>query len=210
MTNSPVWIYAIGFMAQLLFSLRMIVQWWQSEHAGKPISSLIFWQLSVVGSVVFLIYGILRHDFVIVLGQAMVYYIYIRNLHLKEGWSPIPLTFRVFVIIAPILALAYLISDAPGNIMDLFSNNEIPTILQIWGTIGQLVFTFRFYVQWVDSESQNESILTKRFWIVSVVGSAMMLSYAIFRFDPVLFIGQLTGLVVYIRNLILESSQKRI
>ena len=208
MTTSPIWIYAIGFVAQLLFTSRMIVQWIQSENADKPISPLVFWQLSIIGSILFLAYGILRHDFVIVLGQALVYYIYIRNLHFKNGWKPIPLLFKYLMIIAPIITIGYLLSDAPGNISDLFTNSEIPTALQIWGIIGQLIFTFRFYVQWINSESKNESVLSKSFWTVSLVGSVMMIIYAVFRWDPILFLGQLSGLVVYVRNLILGKKAK--
>jgi lipid-A-disaccharide synthase-like uncharacterized protein len=208
MTTSPIWIYTIGFIGQLLFTSRMIVQWIQSEKAGKPISPLIFWQLSLFGSILFFAYGILRQDFVIVLGQALVYYIYVRNLHFKNGWSPIPILFKIIVVLAPLLTLGYLLSDAPGNISDLFSNSEIPTPLQIWGIAGQLIFTFRFYVQWVDSETKNESVLSKQFWTVSLVGSIMMITYAIFRYDPVLFLGQISGLIVYVRNLVLGKTAK--
>ena len=208
MTTSPIWMYAIGFVAQLLFTSRMIVQWIQSENAGKPVSPLIFWQLSIIGSILFLAYGILRHDFVIVLGQVLVYYIYIRNLHFKNGWKQIPLIFKYLVIIAPIITIGYLLSDIPGNISDLLTNSEIPTPLQIWGIIGQLIFTFRFYVQWINSEKKNKSVLSKSFWTVSLVGSAMLIIYAVFRYDPVLFLGQLTGLVVYVRNLILGKTAK--
>ena len=208
MTTSPIWIYAIGFMAQLLFTSRMIVQWIQSENAGKPISPLIFWQLSIIGSILFLAYGILRHDFVIVLGQVLVYYIYIRNLHFKNGWKSIPLLFRALVMIAPILTIGYLLSDAPGNIYDLLTNSEITTPLQIWGIIGQLIFTFRFYVQWINSERKNKSVLSESFWAASLVGSVMMIIYAAFRYDPVLFLGQLSGLVVYVRNLTLGKTTK--
>ena len=208
MTTSPLWIYAIGFMAQVLFTLRMIVQWLQSEKAGKPTSPLIFWQLSLFGSILFLAYGILRHDFVIVLGQALVYYIYVRNLHFKDGWSPIPILFKIIVVLAPLLTLGYLFSDAHGNLSDLFANREIPTPLQIWGIVGQLIFTFRFYVQWYDSEKKNESVLSKQFWAVSLAGSLMMIVYAVFRYDPVLFLGQLSGLIVYVRNLNLGKTAK--
>ena len=208
MTTSPLWIYAIGFTAQVLFTSRMVVQWIQSERAGKPISPLIFWQLSLLGSILFLAYGILRHDFAIVLGQALVYYIYVRNLHFKDGWSPIPILFKIIVALAPLLTIGYLLSDAPGNLSDLFTNKEIPTPLQIWGIVGQLIFTFRFYVQWVDSETKNESVLSKNFWTVSLVGCLMMIVYAVFRYDPVLFLGQLSGLIVYIRNLILGKTAK--
>jgi lipid-A-disaccharide synthase-like uncharacterized protein len=205
MITSPIWILAIGFSAQLFFASRMVLQWIGSERAGKSLSTVIFWQLSILGSILFLIYGILRHDFVIVFGQVLVYFIYIRNLHLKGRWKSIPLVFRIFVIVAPVLTLAYLFSDNHGNIVDLFTNSEITTALQIWGTIGQLIFTFRFYLQWIDSESANESVMTYRFWLLSMVGSVMILIYALFRFDLVLLVGQITGLVVYLRNLMLTK-----
>lgn len=209
MSTSSLWVFSIGFVAQLLFAARMIVQWVHSEKAGKPLSPVIFWQLSILGSLIFLLYGILRHDFVIVLGQVLVYFIYVRNLHLKDRWRPIPFIFRLFVIVVPIVALCYLLSDVHGNLGSLIYNEEISLPLQIWGSVGQVIFTLRFYMQWIDSESKNESVMTKRFWIVSFAGSFMILVYAVFRFDPVLFVGQLVGLLVYLRNLMLGRAPKK-
>lgn len=209
MSLSSLWIYAIGFLAQLLFAARMIVQWVKSEKAGKSLSPVLFWQLSILGSLIFLLYGILRHDFAIVLGQILVYFIYIRNLHLQEQWRPIPLIFRFIVIIAPILTLGYLFSDMHGNFTSLLKNEDISLPLKIWGSAGQVIFTLRFYVQWIDSESKKESVLTQRFWLISGVGSFMILVYAILRFDPVLFLGQLSGLVIYLRNLMLVKMRKK-
>jgi lipid-A-disaccharide synthase-like uncharacterized protein len=203
MTVSSLWIFAVGFTAQLLFATRMIVQWVKSEKAGVPISPLIFWQLSILGSLLFLFYGLLRHDFAIVLGQILVYFIYIRNLHFKKQWRPIPLLFRIFVILAPVLTLFYILPDVHGNIASVLKNAEIPVPLQIWGSAGQIVFTLRFYIQWIDSETENESVLTRRFWIVSLVGSLMIITYAVMRYDPVLLLGQLSGLLMYLRNLML-------
>ncbi len=206
-TSSP-WTFVIGFTAQLLFAARMIVQWIRSEKAGKPISPIIFWQISVIGSLVFLVYGILRHDFAIVLGQILVYFIYIRNLYLQERWRTIPIIFRTFIFIAPILTLGYLLFGTSGNIFLLLINKEISTPLKMWGSAGQIIFTLRFYIQWIDSESKSESVLTRRFWLVSVVGSLMIITYAILRYDPVLLIGQFAGLVIYIRNIELGRSKK--
>jgi len=203
MNASPLWVFAIGFTAQLLFATRMIVQWVQSEKAGKSLSPVIFWQLSILGSLILLLYGILRHDFAIVLGQTLVYFIYIRNLHLKDRWLTIPLIFRIFVMIAPVITLGYLFSNMHGNLGSLLKNEEISLPLQIWGSLGQVIFTLRFYIQWFDSESKKESVLTRQFWIGSIAGSLMIITYAVFRYDPVLLLGQLVGLVVYLRNLIL-------
>lgn len=197
------WIFVIGFIAQIAFSGRMIVQWFKSEKAGKSLSPAIFWHLSLLGSVLFLIYGILRKDLAIIIGQCLVYYIYIRNLHLKQQWKSFPIILRWLILSAPFAALLYLFSTTSGDVSEALANKNIPAWLKIWGILGQIVFTLRFYIQWLDSESLKESVLTRRFWFISMTGSLMIISYAVFRYDPVLFLGQMAGLIVYVRNLMI-------
>ena len=77
---------------------------------------------------------------------------------------------------------------------------------QYWlylGFAGQLLFGLRFLVQWVASERKGESVIPIYFWYLSLVGSLILLAYAIFRHDPVFIMGQSTGLFVYTRNLML-------
>ena len=76
-------IYSIGFLAQILFSSRLIVQWLHSERQKRVITPTIFWTLSLFASFLLFIYGYLRDDFAIMLGQGLTYFIYIRNLQLK-------------------------------------------------------------------------------------------------------------------------------
>jgi lipid-A-disaccharide synthase-like uncharacterized protein len=71
------------------------------------------------------------------------------------------------------------------------------------GFAGQLLFGLRFVVQWVASERKGESIIPIYFWYLSLVGSMILLAYAIFRRDPVFILGQSTGFLVYTRNLML-------
>jgi lipid-A-disaccharide synthase-like uncharacterized protein len=203
MTGTSLWVFATGIVGQLLFTARIFVQWFQSEKAGKPLSPVLFWQLSVLGSIAFFAYGVLRRDFAIVLGQLIVYFIYIRNLHLKERWMTVAPVVRWVTYLVPVASLAYLFSSAPGNLLEIVGNQDVPLWLMIWGTLGQLVFTLRFVVQWIHSEARRESVLLRRFWIVSVAGSTMIMSYAALRRDPVLFLGQLGGSVAYVRNLVL-------
>jgi len=87
-------------------------------------------------------------------------------------------------------------------------NEDISLPLKIWGSVGQVIFILRFYVQWIDSESKKESVLTHRFWLFSGVGSFMIIVYAVLRYDPVLFLGQLSGLAIYLRNLMLGKIRK--
>jgi len=77
---------------------------------------------------------------------------------------------------------------------------------KIWiavGLIGQSAFFFRFVIQWIVSEKKKESTIPVAFWHLSIIGSTIVLAYAIHKKDPVFIIGQCVGFVVYIRNLFL-------
>jgi len=76
----------------------------------------------------------------------------------------------------------------------------------IWmglGFVGQAVFGGRFFVQWIASERAGHSVIPRLFWYMSIVGSAILLAYAINKRDPVFILGQSLGFAVYIRNLYL-------
>ncbi|MFJ4064542.1 lipid-A-disaccharide synthase N-terminal domain-containing protein [Pseudomonas sp. NPDC089996] len=75
------------------------------------------------------------------------------------------------------------------------------TLWLIVGFAGQAVFTGRFVLQWLYSEFKRRSVIPVGFWYLSMLGSALLLIYAIYREDPVFIIGQSFGLVVYLRNL---------
>jgi lipid-A-disaccharide synthase-like uncharacterized protein len=82
----------------------------------------------------------------------------------------------------------------------------------IWvaiGFLGQLLFTSRFLIQWIASERRRESHIPLAFWWLSLGGGLTLLSYAIWRQDPVFIVGQATGLVVYVRNLVLIGRKRR-
>ena len=71
------------------------------------------------------------------------------------------------------------------------------------GFIGQGIFSCRFLVQWVASEMRRESYFPVIFWWLSIAGGLTLLSYAIWRRDPVFIVGQAAGILVYSRNLML-------
>ena len=84
-----------------------------------------------------------------------------------------------------------------------------------WLVIGfsaQFLFSARFLVQWVASEKAKKSTIPIAFWFLSIAGGALLLSYAIWRKDPVFIVGQAGGLLIYARNLHLifkENRQKK-
>ena len=73
----------------------------------------------------------------------------------------------------------------------------------IVGFTGQFLFGARFIVQWVSSERKKASHVPVQFWYLSLIGGVITAIYAIHRRDPVFVIGQLSGLIVYVRNLML-------
>lgn len=196
-------IYSIGFLAQILFSGRLLVQWALSEKAKKVITPSLFWQMSLVASFLLFVYGYLRDDFAIMLGQALTYYIYIRNLQLQGEWKKAPKGIQYFILIFPFLLVIYAFNNNKIDIDNLFKNEVIPLWLLILGSVAQLIFTFRFIYQWIYSEKHKKSVLPFGFWLLSLIGSLLILSYAIIRRDPVLLIGHIFGSIVYVRNLIL-------
>jgi lipid-A-disaccharide synthase-like uncharacterized protein len=202
-------VFTVGFIAQILFSARLLVQWISSEKAGRVLSPLLFWQLSILASFLLVLYGVLRHDLAILLGQALTYGIYIRNLYYHGFWKKIPRLAQILIIAFPVLAICWLISGETYNLQKIIGNKDIPFALMLWGLTGQIVFTFRFVLQWFYSEKKKQSILPIEFWVFSILGSIMVLSYAIIRRDPVLFVGQLFGFVVYFRNTLLWWRQRQ-
>lgn len=83
---------------------------------------------------------------------------------------------------------------------------------EIWlsiGFAGQFLFGSRFLVQWVVSERQKRSVIPTAFWYLSLSGGVTLLSYAIYREDPVFIVGQAFGLMVYLRNIYFLSRERR-
>ena len=68
---------------------------------------------------------------------------------------------------------------------------------------GQAIFASRFIVQWIASEKKGESTIPILFWYLSVIGGISLLIYVVYRKDPVIITGQLFGVFIYVRNLIL-------
>jgi lipid-A-disaccharide synthase-like uncharacterized protein len=200
---TPSVIYGVGFLAQALFSARMLLQWLASEVAGRAVAPASFWWLSIGGAFIMIVYGVLRADIVIIAGQVLLYFIYYRNLTLKQAWPRHSGAYRVLALLLPVLLTAGLAATAGLNPKHIFQNDSIATPLLIWGGIGQVLFSLRFVYQWIISEKASRSTLPLGFWVISVIGCLMLLIYGAFRHDPVLLLGQSFSFIVYGRNIVL-------
>jgi lipid-A-disaccharide synthase-like uncharacterized protein len=76
-----------------------------------------------------------------------------------------------------------------------------PAVWYAVGFAGQLLFSSRFFVQWLVSERAKRVIIPPSFWFLSMGGGVALLAYAIHRQDPVFALGQAAGLIVYARNM---------
>lgn len=100
------------------------------------------------------------------------------------------------------------------SITDLFGWLGVDSMTEfLWVCLGfgaQLMFSARFLVQWIASERARSSIMPVAFWWLSICGGLTLLTYAIYRKDPVFIMGQSMGVFIYTRNLWLIYRTKKL
>ncbi len=89
-----------------------------------------------------------------------------------------------------------------------FNLSKIEIVFLFIGFFGQALFASRFIIQWIYSERKGISSIPIVFWYLSIFGGIGLLTYAIFRKDPVIILGQTFGIFIYLRNLILIYKKK--
>lgn len=92
------------------------------------------------------------------------------------------------------------------GLMNVETSGELIWVMV--GFLGQAMFSARFIIQWFVSEKAKESIVPIAFWYFSILGGMTLLTYAIWRRDPVIICGQAGGLMIYARNLWLIHSKR--
>ena len=76
------------------------------------------------------------------------------------------------------------------------------TLISVIGWIGVVIFSARFYVQWIYSEIHKKSVVPVAFWYLSSVGSLILFATAIAKGSPNGALSQCFNIVVYSRNLV--------
>ncbi|MCM1310193.1 MAG: lipid-A-disaccharide synthase N-terminal domain-containing protein [Bacteroides sp.] len=82
----PYALLVFGTFGQLLMTLRFIYQWWYSSRIGQSELPPLFWWISLAGAAISFIYGIFRHDIVLLLGQGFGLLVYARNIYLGKKY----------------------------------------------------------------------------------------------------------------------------
>jgi lipid-A-disaccharide synthase-like uncharacterized protein len=86
------WLF-FGFIGQVMFTMRFIVQWIASERKKESVIPVSFWYLSLAGGLIVLFYAIHRMDPVFILAYLPGNFIYLRNLYFiyrRKKISPCP------------------------------------------------------------------------------------------------------------------------
>src|SRR4029079_19371953 len=78
----PKALLALGFLGQGMFTCRFLVQWIVSERRKASVIPVMFLGFSLAGGALLLLFAVLRHALVCVVGQAAGLVVYLRNLML--------------------------------------------------------------------------------------------------------------------------------
>ncbi len=205
-TAPPDWEYAtfaaIGIAGQVLFTLRMFTQWIASERAKESVTPRSFWWMSIVGTLLLLVYAWHVRDLVFLIAPTLNLFLYMRNLalsrpgtHRRVGHWLVPLA---TVMLASSLLAAYLTAEQK-NIVAI---EESPAWL-IVGLAGTALWTLRFPVQWIVAERLGRSTLPPVFWWMSLAGAALLTAYAAYKPDVVFVLAYALAPVPIVRNLML-------
>src|SRR5437899_13029286 len=77
------WWVVLGYVAQIMFTMRFLWQWIASERAGKMVMPIAFWFFSIGGGVLLLAYALYIRDPVFILGEAFGVFVHGRNLYFE-------------------------------------------------------------------------------------------------------------------------------
>jgi len=74
------WWDVVGFVGQVVFFGRFVIQWLASEKKKRTVIPVSFWYISLIGAFITLLYSIHLGKLVFILAFSLSSIIYIRNL----------------------------------------------------------------------------------------------------------------------------------
>ena len=192
---------AVAWLGNACYFSRFLWQWLASEKAKRVVVPKAFWWLSTTGVVCYGLYSAWLREPVLLAGALINLLIYLRNLALAHG--------RVRAFLNPLAASAIaLVATAAMVVTGILKPREDLTRAPSWlaiSIVGQAFWSSRFILQWWWAERHRRSGFPIAFWWASLVGNALLLSYALHLGEPPLIAALALGPIVQVRNLMLAS-----
>ncbi|MCX8063695.1 MAG: lipid-A-disaccharide synthase N-terminal domain-containing protein [Candidatus Hydrogenedentes bacterium] len=199
-----------GVTGAVIFFGRFYVQWFWSEKLGRSVIPIIFWYMSVMGSLLLLAYGTYILSPVGVVSYGFNLLVYIRNLiHIwRRNGKLTPLRYylgHALIIIGFTIAcgvVAYVWYFKVFHIRGMERKEAvIHTFWILLGLIGQFLFALRFLIQWLVTELRQKSVIPPIFWYLSISASLLQMVSYYQQAEYLYAIGLATTLLIYIRNI---------
>ncbi len=217
----PFLYYPLGLLPSIFFTLRMLVQWFQSEKRQESYVGRTFWRLSLAGNILLLLHYFVQVQYpfaILQTGNAIISW---RNLNLmkKDGIQPLSSVFLYLGASISLVTLAFLGQSyfvigeidwirTPTKLWDV-ARQYHHISWHILGSLGGLLFASRLWIQWWQIEKTKKSELGPTFWWLSIAGSLLSLIYFI-RIQDIVSITHFSfGLIPYARNIILLRKTKQ-
>ncbi len=200
----------LGLLPSLFFSMRMLVLWIASERAGRSVSPRLFWQLSLAGNAFQMVHYIVQMQFPFALIQAVTAVIAWRNLDLMQK-KRAPKAFSTviaFEIAATLFVLLFFLFFSPKWMATPLFEQQTSLVWHLMGCLGGFLFAARFWVQWWFAEKKQTSEIGASFFWLSLIGSLLSLVYFVRIHDWISFAQYGSGLIPYLRSLMLIRKQK--
>lgn len=80
----------IGLFGQAVFTARFVVQWYASEKKKRTMVPIVFWYLSIAGTMLVLASAIATREPVFMMAYGFNVFIYVRNLMIAHRPAPLP------------------------------------------------------------------------------------------------------------------------
>jgi len=208
-----VWWDLFGWAAQILFTWRVVHQWWSSERARRSFVDRSFWVWSTLGSALQVVYGFFLRDPIWVVGPLVSGAIYVRNLWISRPNAPPRERSRSLAV--PVLcglalfALIVVESFGPDHGAVKFEPGFAHVFWVSVGFVGQAIWVGRFVLQWWVSEREGRSHLPASFFVVSIVGAVLLFAYAWSQSSWVYMTAYALNPIPYVRNLVLLRREER-
>ncbi len=207
--DSPLWVYLLGLVAMGVYGSRILIQWYMSEKSHRVESPGIYWVLSSLGAVLLYVYGWLRKDLSIIVGESLGYYVYMWNIGILGLYKRVPRIVIILQALFPLVIIGLIIKDWPVFVETFLHNEYVPLGLLLFGIAGQVTYEIRSIYQLVYSVRRHQSVLPLGHWVLAVIGSLMIITYGLIRHDWVLAVGQFS-IFFSIRNLMICLSSRKL